>query len=111
MTADYVYVGMNGHVTAIHKKAGLQAWRTRLRGSGFVTLLVDGDLILAHNCGFLFALDTVTGRELWQNDLPGLGYGLGMLAVDGASSQQTLAGAVEAAKMNTAQQAIASQDG
>ncbi len=94
--SNEVYLGVKGSVVAIDKTTGHEKWRTHLRGSGFVTTLVDTDIILAHTNGHLYGVDKHDGRQLWHNELPGLGYGLGMLAVEGGPGQEVLAQVIQA---------------
>ena len=70
---EIVYLGVKGSVVAIDKKSGSEHWRTHLKGSGFTTVLVDDDIIIAHTSGHLYGIDPKSGREIWHNDLPGLG--------------------------------------
>lgn len=77
---DTAYIGVNGHVLAIDKRAGGIRWQTRLGGSfsscGFVSIATDGEQVFAHTNGKLFCLEARTGRLLWSNALPGMGYGV-----------------------------------
>jgi outer membrane protein assembly factor BamB len=49
-------------------------------GSGYVTLLLDGDRLIASVVGYTYCLDPATGNQLWFNELPGLGAGVASLA-------------------------------
>jgi outer membrane protein assembly factor BamB len=51
-------------------------WSASLKGSDYVTLLLDGDLLLAATRGEVFCLQAATGSILWNNNLPGQGLGL-----------------------------------
>lgn len=57
------------------RRTGQLIWETRLKGSGFVNVTVEGDVILAATRGELWGLDLNSGRILWHNGLPGKGYG------------------------------------
>ena len=61
-----------------------------LTGSGFVTLLVDEDLLLAATRGEVFGVEATTGRILWQNKMPGQGYGLASIATATGASNAAL---------------------
>jgi outer membrane protein assembly factor BamB len=66
---------------------GQNVWSTNLKGSDFVTLLLDGELLLAATHGEVFCLHAATGKLLWHNEMPGQGLGLISLATaSGASS-------------------------
>jgi outer membrane protein assembly factor BamB len=79
-------------VLRFNKNDGVLVWETKLKGEllslgdGFVTVLVDGQLVFAHTGGELFCLDGASGRVLWSNKLKGLGYDIASLAVQGASA-------------------------
>ena len=62
-----------------------------MKGSDFVVATVDGDRVLAHTKGELFAVDATTGRLLWNNKLTGLGYGYATITSADASSAQATA--------------------
>jgi outer membrane protein assembly factor BamB len=89
--SDIVYLGVKGSVVAIDKRRGKELWRTKLKGAGFTTVLVEDDLIVAHTGGELYGLDPKSGRLIWHNPLPGMGYGLAMLATKGAPNQEVMA--------------------
>jgi outer membrane protein assembly factor BamB len=81
-----VFVGIHGNVIALDRATGQELWRTELKGSDFVNLLVDGDVILASTYGAIFCLDAVTGTLLWRNDLPGQGWGIASIATSSGST-------------------------
>lgn len=76
MLPESVFLGTHGQVVAVERTTGRELWRTKLEGSDFVNLLVDGDRIIATTKGKVFCVDAATGQPLWKNDLPGLGFGL-----------------------------------
>jgi hypothetical protein len=88
------YIGVGGHVVAIHPGTGEEIWRRKLRASSFVTVQVSGDAVLAGAAGELFCLDAVTGTIRWRNRLKGLGMGL---VAFGGSSEVGVAAAMAAA--------------
>ena len=75
MKDNQIYLGAKGAVVALDRRDGHEIWRTQLKGSGFVLVLLDADLVLAHSRGLLYALDPQTGSIVWENGLEGLGYG------------------------------------
>lgn len=78
---DLVFVGFNSRVAALHRASGVLAWSWRCpRGTGFVSLLVDTDVLFASVDGYTYGLDPRTGSQLWANDLPGFGTGVPCLA-------------------------------
>ena len=92
MTAsDLVFLGIRGSVVALEKNSGARAWEVKLKGSSFVTLLVDGNRILAGAQGEVFCLDAATGKTLWHDGLSGYGLGLMSIATQNGSSNAAAA--------------------
>jgi outer membrane protein assembly factor BamB len=91
-TSEMLFVGLKEHVVALSKREGREIWKTKLiggftvAGERFVTVLVDNDRVYAHTRGNLFCLDTLNGKQLWTNELAGLGYDIATLAIVGATS-------------------------
>ena len=83
---DIVYIGVGGHAVAIDRTTGHEVWRTKLKGSDFVNVSVEGRDLLAATKGQLFCLDAGTGTLRWQNELKGLGWGLVTIAGAGAAA-------------------------
>lgn len=108
MDDDMLYLGVKGSVVALQKSSGAELWRTHLKGGSFVTLAVGEDAVFAHTAGHLFCVDKANGAVRWSNDLPGLGYGLGTIALTGvaggaeAMAQQVAAAAAAAAAASAA---------
>jgi len=75
-TSDLVFIGIKGSVVALNRSTGEQVWATRLKGSDFVNVVLDGETLLASCWGEVFCLDPLTGRGLWHNPLRGFGIGL-----------------------------------
>ena len=78
--SDDLFLGAKGHVVRIRKRDGEEVWRTRLKGSHLVVVVVEPDGIFACTRGWLWALEPDTGAIRWTNKLPGLGYGPAMIA-------------------------------
>ena len=101
---NFVFLGIRGSVMALDKKTGVRVWETKLKGSSFVTLLVDGSRIFAGAQGEIFCLDAATGKTLWHDGLSGYGFGLLSLAMQNSGSDAALM----AAEFVSQQQAAAS---
>ena len=86
-THDAIYVGIQGQVLALNRSTGAELWRTKLKGSEFVNVILDQGRIFASTSGELFCLDTQQGTILWQNRLKGLGRGLVTIATETSRSQ------------------------
>ena len=78
--ADDLFLGTKGHVVRVRKGDGKEVWRTKLKGSNLVVVVVEPDGIFAYTRGCLWALEPDTGAVRWTNNLPGLGYGHGIIA-------------------------------
>jgi outer membrane protein assembly factor BamB len=105
MTVDQlVFVGLNGYALALNRDSGEIVWSNDQMESGPVTLLLDGDRLIASTGGYLFCLDPLTGKVLWNNPLKG--YGLpapaALVSVRGQSTQLLAAQQAAAADETTA---------
>lgn len=103
--SDLVFTGFNKRVAAVHRDSGELLWQWKAPQSGYVTLLLDGDRLIVSVNGYLHALEALTGRHLWSNDLPGFGTGVASLAsARGGSSVPitTFAAAEESQRAATA---------
>ncbi len=90
MTVDQlVFVGLNDKVAALDRDSGALAWSwTCPRGTWvtrLVTLLLDGDRLIVAVNGYIYCLDALDGRLLWDNPLKG--YGLGIACVTSLRGQ------------------------
>ena len=90
MSSSPIYIGMSGNVFCLSRTTGQEIWSVSLPGSGFVTLLVDEDLVLAATHGEVFGLEATTGRIVWKNNMPGQGYGLASIATAARASNAAL---------------------
>ncbi len=97
-----VFVGFNKQVGALDRQTGEIIWKWAAPdGSGFVSLLLDGDRLIAAVQGYTYCLDPRTGAQLWQNNMKGFGYGItSIVSARGASSQEQ-PGAVQAQHAQT----------
>ncbi len=83
-----IFVGLNGRVSALDRDTGEIAWETREKLAGDVSLLLDGDRLIAAVNGYLYCFGAGDGRVLWHNPLKGYGCGVAALtSVRGQSSQ------------------------
>ncbi len=72
-----IYVGFNRRVAALSRHNGEVVWDWKCpKGRGFVTLLLDRELLLASVNGYTYALDAATGGEVWSNPMQGFGWGI-----------------------------------
>jgi outer membrane protein assembly factor BamB len=68
-----IFVGLNGHIAALHRESGEIVWSNKEMHYGYVTLLLDGDRLIASSSGYLYCLDPGTGKILWHNPMKGYG--------------------------------------
>lgn len=97
--ADLIFTGFNKRVAALHRETGEIVWQWKAYHNGYVTLLLDGDLLVVSVNGNMYGLDAMTGRKIWQNEMEGFGYGVASLvSLNGVSGAcQPAQAAVEAA--------------
>ena len=86
-----VFVGIKGTALALDRATGREIWRTELKGSDFVNMVLDGGELFATTRGEVFCLDPATGRIRWNNPLKGMGWGLVTIATPEASSVAVMA--------------------
>ena len=78
---DVLFVGFNSRVAAMAKSTGEILWEWKAsQGSGYVSLLLDGDRLFASIQGYMYCLDATDGHELWFNPMKGFGTGVTSLA-------------------------------
>jgi outer membrane protein assembly factor BamB len=85
-----IFLGINGVVFALDRTTGTEVWCVELEGSDFVSVVLDGDRILATTKGQIYCIDPVTAQVIWQNDLPGFGTGIVSIATAHAPSHPDL---------------------
>lgn len=88
-----VFVGFNSRVVVLDRESGEICWSWKAsRGSGYVSLLVDGGSVFVSVSGYTYCLDARTGTERWANPMTGFGFGVASLAtVRGNSGHAPLA--------------------
>ena len=102
-----LYVGIKNAVLALDDQTGIEMWRTPLRGADFVSVLWDGQALLAVNSGEVWRLDPENGAVLWHNPLKGLGRGVVSLASSRRPTPATLTEPAAATRRRDAEQAAA----
>jgi outer membrane protein assembly factor BamB len=76
-----VFASFNSRVVALDRETGELTWKWKSpKGSGLPVILLDGDRLIVSVQGYMYCLDPVSGAELWQNPLKGLGIGMPCLA-------------------------------
>jgi outer membrane protein assembly factor BamB len=104
MFNDLVFVGFNSRVAAINRDTGDLAWQWKSpKGTGYVTIMLDGDRLIVSVVGYTYCLIPSTGQVLWSNELPGMGTGVASLAsVRGGSISNVHVAASSTADQNAA---------
>lgn len=101
-----VFVGFNGYAVALDRDTGEIVWSNNNMHRGYVSLLLDGDRLIASTNGYMYCLDPYTGQILWHNPMTGYGYGpTAIVSVRGQSTPELIA---QAAAQDAANQAAAS---
>jgi outer membrane protein assembly factor BamB len=85
-----IFVGLRGYVIALHRDTGEIVWSCSELNSGPITLLLDGDRLIASTNGYVYCLDPLTGRIVWNNPLRGYGVGIAHLVSVRGQSDQTV---------------------
>ena len=75
-----VFVGISDSVVALDARSGAAVWRAKLRGSDYVNVYWDGEVLVAANAGEVWRLDPANGSVIWHNELKGMGRRLVSLA-------------------------------
>jgi outer membrane protein assembly factor BamB len=78
-----IYVGLRGSVIALNPGKGEILWSTKLKGSEFVNVVLDGNNLFAATRGEMFCVDPRTGIVRWHNPLKGYGYDVATIAGEG----------------------------
>jgi outer membrane protein assembly factor BamB len=104
LIVDIVYVGFNRRVIALDRYTGEKIWDWKSpKGSGFPSILVDGDRLIVSVEGYTYCLEPITGALVWENELKGYGTGIPSLAsARGSTSLQGGAAATAAAQQAAA---------
>ena len=103
--SDLIFTGFNRRVAALDKRTGQIVWDRKLpKGYPYVTLLLDGDLLIVAVDGYMYGLHALTGEQRWFNEMSGFGTGVTSLASVNGSVQNLAAAAAadEAARSSDA---------
>ncbi|MGN6367136.1 MAG: outer membrane protein assembly factor BamB family protein [Phycisphaerae bacterium] len=104
MIEQLVFVGFRSQVVALDRETGAVVWKWKSRkGGGYTTVLLDGERVVVSVMGYTYCLEAETGKELWFNELAGMGTGV----VSMASVRGGLAGLVAQAAGEEEQQQAA----
>jgi outer membrane protein assembly factor BamB len=94
---DLVFLGFNSRIAALDRYTGEIVWDWKSpKGSGFVSMLLDGDRLIASVNGYTYCIDPLFGQQVWNNDMKGFGLGTTCLVSMNGSSGASAASAVMA---------------
>lgn len=72
-------------------------WRAP-KGSTYVSLLLDLDVLIVSVDGYMYGLDPLTGGQLWYNPMDNFGTGVtSLVSVNGAASSTVITAAAKIA--------------
>jgi outer membrane protein assembly factor BamB len=85
---DMIFTGFNRRVAALDRRTGMIIWQWQAKaGRTYVTLLLEGDMLIVSVDGHMYGLNAMTGVELWYNEMSGFGTGVASLAsVNGSAA-------------------------
>jgi outer membrane protein assembly factor BamB len=103
MLDQLIFVGFNSRVAALNRDTGQTVWTwSSPKGSGYTTIVLDGDRLIVCVMGYTYCLDPLSGQERWFNDLPGMGTGVASLASVRSMAAHSAQAAAEAAASDAA---------
>jgi outer membrane protein assembly factor BamB len=71
-----VFVAFNSRISAVDRDSGNIVWDWKSpKGKGFVSLMLDGDRLIASIQGYTYCLDPHSGGQIWNQEFKGFGYG------------------------------------
>ena len=79
---DLIFVGFNSQVIALDRFTGevVWDWKAPKGRASYVSVLLDGDRLIASVQGYVYCLDPIFGQVVWENPLKGFGLGITSLA-------------------------------
>ena len=101
---DLVFAGFNRRVVALDRYTGEIVWKWKApEGSGYPSILLDGDRLIVGINGYIYCLDPLFGQEVWKNPLKGLGMGItSLVSVNGTGTADPAAAVAVAAQQRQA---------
>ena len=100
---DVIFIGFAKQIFALDRYDGSIQWEWKAaHGSGFVSLMLDGDRLIVSCNGWTWCLDPLSGTEVWHQPFKGKGTGIPSMV----SARSSSSGGAQAAQI-AAQQAAA----
>ena len=94
---DLVFIGFNRRVAALRSRDGSLVWQWRApKGTSYVSLLLETNVLIASVDGYMYGLNPLDGRQLWNNDMEGFGTGVtSLVSVNGGGLSPVIAAAAK----------------
>ncbi len=75
---DLAFVGFHSRVLALDRDNGaiVWDWKSPKGSSSHVAVLLDGDRLIVSVSVYMYCLDPMSGSQLWDNPLKGMGLGI-----------------------------------
>ena len=101
---DLAFVGFHSRVLALDRDTGeiVWDWKSPKGSSSHVAVLLDGDRLIVSVSGYMYCLDPMTGRQLWDNPLKGFGTGIPSITSIHGNSGSAAAAALIASQQQAA---------
>ena len=101
---NLAFVGFRSRVLALDRDTGkiIWDWKSPKGSSSHVAVLLDGDRLIVSVQGYMYCLDPITGRQLWDNPLEGFGTGIPSLTSIHGNSGSAAAAALVASQQQAA---------
>jgi outer membrane protein assembly factor BamB len=92
-TDELVFIGFNRRVAALRSRDGSLVWQWRApKGATYVSLLLEPNVLIVSVDGYMYGLNPLDGRQLWNNDMEGFGTGVtSLVSVHGSGSSPVIA--------------------
>lgn len=88
---DLVFTGFNRRVAALHRLTGQIIWQWKApKGSSYVSLLLDGNVLIVSVDGYMYGLDPLNGNQRWYNPMEGFGMGVASLVSTNGTASNTV---------------------
>lgn len=105
---DVIFIGFSKRIFALDRYDGSIVWEWKAKhGSGFVSMMLDGDRLIASCSGWTWCLDPLTGQEVWHQPFKGKGSGIPAMVSARAASMGGAQAAEAAARQAAAAAAAA----
>lgn len=103
----FLYVGFNRRVAALDRATGAIIWQWKApKGHRYVTVHLDGDLLIIAVDGYMYGLDPHSGEERWFNPMSGFGMGVTSIATSSGSTANLSAMAVHRQAKNHSESSV-----